>query len=237
MGSIILLALAAAVYPQLLAVVVVILTRPNPRPLLWACYLSSLVVSVGGSVLIFLAFHSREIVAGTSSHRVGPAAYLTVGVITVLIAVLLVSRRGRELFGRDRSASGQPARRRRPGAAAVTRTRAKAERALGEGSLVIACVVGALLAVPGPFDLLALGHLARNGYGVVAATGAMVVFALIKFVLIELPIAGFAIDPDGAAARVGAFSDWMKTNKVAGIAAIVGVFGLVLIGRGVSGLR
>jgi hypothetical protein len=215
----------------------VILTRPNPQLLLWACYLASLVVSIGGSVLIFLAFQSREVVAGTSSHHVGPAAYLTVGVITVLIAAVLVSRRGRELFGRDRSASGQRERRRRPGAAAVSRTRAKAEQALGEGSLVIACVVGALLAVPGPFDLLALGHLARNGYGVVAATGAMVVFALIKFVLIELPIAGFAVDPDGTAARVGAFSDWMKANKVAGIAAIVGVFGLVLIGRGVSGLR
>ena len=40
MGSFILLALAAAVYPQLLAVVVIILTRPNPRRLLWACYLS-----------------------------------------------------------------------------------------------------------------------------------------------------------------------------------------------------
>ena len=40
MGSIIVLALAAAVYPQLLAVVVIILTRPNPQPLLWACYLA-----------------------------------------------------------------------------------------------------------------------------------------------------------------------------------------------------
>jgi hypothetical protein len=43
-GSIILLALAAAVYPQLLAVVVIILTRPNPQPLLWGCYLASLLV-------------------------------------------------------------------------------------------------------------------------------------------------------------------------------------------------
>jgi hypothetical protein len=236
-GSIILLALAAAVYPQLLAVVVVILTRRHPQPLLWACYLASLLVSVGASVLIFAAFNSRASVAGTSSHRLGPAAYLAIGVITVLIAILLVTRRGREIFDRKRSASGQRPRRGRRGSVAVSRTRAQAEQALGEGSLVVAGVVGALLAVPGPFDLLALGHLARNGYRVVAATLAMVVFALIKFVLIELPIAGFAIDPEGTAVRVGHFSNWLKANKVAGIAAIVGVFGLVLIGRGVSGLR
>ena len=100
MGSIILLALAAAVYPQLLAVVVIVLTRPNPRPLLWACYLASLLVSVGSSILFLVAFHSRESVAGTTSQRVGPAAYLSFGVIAVLVAALMGTRRGRELFDR-----------------------------------------------------------------------------------------------------------------------------------------
>ena len=209
MGSIILLALAAAVYPQLLAVVVIILTRPNPQPLLWACYLTSLIVSVGGSVLIFVAFQSQGSVAGTSSQRLGPAAYLTVGVIAVLVAIVMASRRGREFLDRDRPASSGPRPRRRPGSAAVARTRARAERSLSEGSLIVACVVGGLLAVPGPFDLLALGRLARHGYGVVAAAGVMVVFALVKFVLIEVPIAFYTIDRDGTAARVNRFSGWM----------------------------
>lgn len=235
-GSTILLALAAAVYPQLLAVVVIILTRPNPQQLLWACWLSSLLVSVAGSVLIFLAFHSRATIAGTSSQRLGPTAYITVGVIAVLVAILLATRRGRELFARDRPAMREPGRRGPPGSATMARTRARAEQALGEGSLVVACLVGALLALPGPFDLIALGHLARNGYGVLAATVAMLVFALIKFVLIELPIAGYATDPDGTAARVDRFSRWMRTNKLAGIAAIVGLFGIILVGRGLAAL-
>jgi hypothetical protein len=234
-GSIILLALAAAVYPQLLAVVLIILTRRNPQPLLWACYLASLVVSVGSSVLIFAVFKSRGSVAGTSSHRLGPAAYLAVGAVAVFIAVLMFSRRGREPPDQDGSGSGRsrPARR---GSAAVARARARAEGSLSEGSLVVAGLVGALLAVPGPFDLLALGRLARDGYRVVAAAGVMVVFALIKFALVELPIASYAIDPDGTAARVRRFSGWMHTNKRVGVAAIVALFGVVLIGRGVSRL-
>lgn len=236
MGSIILLALAAAVYPQLLAVVVIILTRPNPQPLLWACYLASLLVGVGSSVLIFAAFQSRGSIAGTSSHRLGPAAYLTVGAIALSVAILIATRRGRELLDRDRSTSRRPRRRVARGSAAVTKTRARAERSLSEGSIVVACLVGALLAVPGPFDLIALGRLARNGYGVVAAGGVMVVFALIKFVLIEVPIAGYTIDADGTAARVSRFSRWMKTNKFAGFAAILCLFGIVLIGKGISGL-
>ncbi len=236
MGSIILLALAAAVYPQLLAVVVIILTRPSPRPLLWGCYLAGVLVSVGAGVLIFAVFQSHGSVAGTSSQRLGPGAYLTVGAIAVAVAIVVATRRGRVLLDRDRSARRRSSRRPRLHPAAVARTRARAERSLSEGSLMVACLVGGLLGVPGPFDLLALGRLARNGYGVVAAGAVMLVFALIKFVLIEVPIAGFTIDPDGTAARVSRFSRWMQTNKLAGIAAIVGLFGVVLIVRGISRL-
>ena len=118
----------------------------------------------------------------------------------------------------------------------MARGRARAERSLSEGSLVVAGLVGALLALPGPFDLLALGRLARDGYGIVAAGGAIVAFALIKFVLIELPIASYTIDPAGTAAWVGRFSGWMHTNKRVTVAAIVALFGAVLIVRGVSGL-
>ena len=64
----------------------------------------------------------------------------------------------------------------------------------------------------------------------------MVVFALIKFILIEVPIAGYTIDRDGTADTVNRFSGWMQTNKFAAVAAIAGVFGIALIGRGISGL-
>ena len=236
MGSIILLALAAAVYPQLLAVVVITLTRPNPQPLLWACYLSGLLVSVGSSILIFAVFRSRGSVAGTSSQRLGPTAYLAVGAIAVLVALLIATRRGRELLDRDRPALSRAQRRPRLGSGAAVRTRARAERALSEGSVVVACLVGALLAVPGPFDLVALGRLTRGGYGVVVAAAAMLVFALIKFVLIEIPIAGYAIDRDRTAVTVSRFSRWMQTNKLAAVGVIIGLFGIALIGRGISGL-
>jgi hypothetical protein len=237
-GSIILFALAAAVYPQLLAAVVVILTRPNPQPLLWACYLASLIVSVGTSVLIFKVFQSRGVIAGTSSHRLGPAAYLAVGAVAVLIALAMTTDRGREFLDRGRSGADQEqgGRRRRPGSATVAKTRARAENALGEGSFVVAGLVGALLAIPGPFDLLALGRLARNGYGVLTAAVVMLVFALIKFALIEVPIVGYALDPDGTAARVDRFAHWMHANKLLGVAAVVGLIGFLLIGRGIAGL-
>ncbi len=231
-----LLALASAVYPQLLAVVLVILTRPNPKPLLRTCYLGSLIVSVGAGIAIYAIFRARGSIAGATSHRLSPATYLAVGAIALILATFVATRSGRQLPGRDLPVFRNREQRKEKGSTPVARMRSRAELALREGSLTVAGLVGALLALPGPFDLLAVGHLARGGYGAIAAGAIIVAFALIKFLLIEVPIASYAIDPDGTATEVTRFSGWMQSNKIAVVAAIVGVIGLVLIGRGISGL-
>jgi len=236
MPTIFLLALAAAVYPQLLAVVVVILTRPNPKPLLWACYLASLLVSVSASIVILAVFRSRGSVAGASSHRLGPATYILAGVIALAVATFVATRRGRELMGRDLPALLRRRQRKPDSSTAAARLRSRADVALREGSLAVAFVVGALLAVPGPFDLLALGRLARGGYGPIAAGVIIVAFVLIKFALIEVPIVSYTVDPDGTAAKVNRFSDWMQANKLAFVVAVIGLIGMTLIGKGISSL-
>jgi hypothetical protein len=232
-GTVLLLALAAAVYPQLLAVVMVILTRPDPRPLLWVCWLASLLVSVASSIAIFAIFRSHEAIAGTSSHRLGASGYLAVGVVAVILALLLGTRQGRAMLTRVTAA---PRNKRPLGSAVVANVRGQADRALREGSLVVAGLVGVLLALPGPFDILAIGRVARGDYSAVVAVAVMVGFALIKFLLIEVPIGAFAIDPEGTAVTVGRFSRWMADNKLVGVAAVVGLVGVLLIGRGISNL-
>jgi hypothetical protein len=236
MGTIFALGLAAALYPQLLAAVVVVLTRPKPKPLLWACYAGSMFVSVGCSAVILAVFRSRDTVAGSSSQRLGPAAYVIVGGIALILTAFAATRRGRELLGGDRFR----VRRRRPdkqdAAGSVQRVRAKAEQALKRGSVPVAAAVGGLLGVPGPFDLVALGHMARGSYTTIVVSVMIVAFNLIKFLLIEVPIVSYAISPERTAARVDSFSRWMQSNKFEVIAAVVGVISLVLIGRGISGL-
>lgn len=236
MGTIFVLGLAAAVYPQLLAVVIVILTRPNPRPLLWACYLASLGVSVACAAAVLVIFRARESVAGTSSHTVGPATYLIVGGIALVLASFAATRRGREVLGGDFPRSR---RRKQPAAAApgrVQRVKSSAEQALKKGSLPVAVLVGGMLGVPGPFDLLALGHVARGSYNTVVVSVMVVAFNLIKFILIEIPIVSYSVSPERTAARVERFSRWMQAHKIDVIAAVVGVISVVLIGKGISGL-
>ncbi len=236
MGTILLLGLAAAVYPQLLAVVVVILTRPSPRPLLWACYAGSLFVALGCAGALVAIFGSSGTVAGTSSSRLGPSAYLVVGAIAVVVAAFLATRRGPWALRRDvarpqaggQSGEGQ--------SGALQRATSPTQLALAEGSLAVAAVVGAILAVPGPFDLLAFGHMARGGLTTIELAVMIVVFTLIKFLLIEVPILGYTISPRRTSVQVSRFSSWMNANKVEVIAAVVGLIGFVLIIRGTAGL-
>jgi hypothetical protein len=60
---------------------------------------------------------------------------------------------------------------------------------------------------------------------VIIALAVMVGFALIKFLLIEVPIAAYMIDSERTAATVGRSSRWMADNKLIGAAAVVGPVG------------
>ncbi len=240
MATILALALAAAVYPQLLAVVVVILTRPEPRRLLWACYLAAVSVSLACAVVVLLVFRDRSSIAGTTSHRLGASVYLVIGALAVLVAAVVASERSRVTLGarlpRIRSRDGDrdgdgPAHR-----SVSQRVKAAAEQALHRGSVLVAAGVGLILGIPGPFDLVAVGRLARGGYSTIASILALVAFNLIKFLLIEVPILSYVIDPGGTASRVERFSSWMSENRVKIIAAVVAVIGVLLIARGVARL-
>lgn len=80
---------------------------------------------------------------------------------------------GRDVFAFPRRRQRKP-----NGSTAVARMRSRTQVALHEGSVAVATAVGVLLALPGPFDLLALGRLARGGYAPIAAGAIIVAFTL-----------------------------------------------------------
>ena len=260
MVRVILFGLAAAVYPQLLAVVLVILALPGSRRLLWVCCLAGVITAVAVNAAILAVFRSRGTIAGVSESRLGPAAYLGIGAIAVLIAVLIGTAAGRALLTRGRRSAGRvapdlqenppaatarvelaegpPQRSSRPSGpyAAFANLRARVDVALKDGSLVMAGITGTLLAAPGPFDFLAVGHLARQGRAWPSALLAIVVFAICKFALIEIPSLAYLANPDRTADRVASLSRAMQANKLVTLAAFVGLVGILLIGRGIAAL-
>ena len=68
MGSIILLALGAAVFPALLACVAIIISRPAPRMLLLAFYAGGVLTSVSTGVAVLVVFTNGGAVLGSTTR-------------------------------------------------------------------------------------------------------------------------------------------------------------------------
>jgi hypothetical protein len=100
------LALGAAVYPTLLAVVVILLNQPRRVPLLSAYVATGLIVSVGvGLALVF----ALEGAFTKGNHTLSPSVDLTVGGLALLLAVALATRADARFEERRRGKSSEPA--------------------------------------------------------------------------------------------------------------------------------
>ena len=233
---------AGSLLVQLLAVVLVILTRPRPKTLLWAFWLTAFIVSCGFGFLALAVFRAKGTFLGTTSRTVSPAIYLIVGVIAVCVAVFAATRRGRELIGseidkRQEKASPDPQGSLTDRAQVkVQGVKTKAEEALQHGSVWVALAVGVVLGAPTPFQLAGTGIMVRNGYGLLTQVLLVVMFSVITYIVVEIPIVSYAVWPDATSSKVTAFSEWLSSHKIQAAAAVAAVVGLVLIGKGIAAL-
>ena len=225
MAHIVVLALAAAVFPLLIACVAIMISRPSPRRLLLAFYAGGMIVSITAGILVLEAFKDSGKVAGSSSSHVSAGPSIAAGLIALALAWLMSSRRGREIVAQRRSRHPKPAKDDSP---------SWAERHLSEASAWVAFAVGAVINLPGPFYLLALGEIVNASYSHAQEIGLILLFNLIMFLLLEVPLIGYLVRPEDTARRVEALSTWLNANGLRVMGWLVGLVGLGLIGQGIG---
>lgn len=212
MVNVFLLALAAAVYPTLLAGVILILTRPSPRRQLAGFLVGGMAVSLAAGFLILFALDGTGAI-GQSQHTVSPVVDLVVAVLSLAVAARLWRR---------------PA---APRAAKPPKEKpAWLDRSLGRGSLPLVIVAGMVLNLPGAWYLVALKEIGDGRYATVTDVVLVVAFNVIMFALVEVPLVWYVVSPDGAQAAVAGFNDWLHANSrrvAAGVAAAIGGYLLV----------
>ena len=95
----------------------------------------------------------------------------------------------------------------------------------------VALAVGVVLGAPTPFQLAGTGIMVRNGYGLLTQVLLVVMFSVITYIVVEIPIVSYAVWPDATSSKVTAFSEWLSSHKIQAAAAVAAVVGLVLIGK------
>jgi hypothetical protein len=223
--DIVALACLAALFPLMLAAVVLMLTRPRPKRLLVSFLIGGWAMSVTAGLLVLHAFEGSHAEVLGSSDTVHPGAYLLGGVLCLAVAYLFGTARGAAL--RARRAAKRPAEKKEP---------SRAERALGGDRAVIAFAVGAVINVPGIYYLTALHDLATGGYSNAEQIALIVLFNLIMFAFAEVPLVSYLVSPEETAERVARFQDFLTRNAGTIVAVLALAFGIALTAKGIAAL-
>jgi Sap, sulfolipid-1-addressing protein len=222
--NVLVLALASAISPSILAVVIVVLRRPNPRRLLLSYLIGGLSASIAVGIAIVSSLNGLHAVSG-SSPIADPLVNFTVGALALLVAyVLATDRDARFAERRGKRRASRPSR------------DPWSERVLSRGSAPIAFTVGIVLNLPGAFYLVALKDISRNLHGFGGQLFAIVLFNLVMFMLAEVPLLGYSIAPEATRARVEALNAWMAHHARQIVVAVATAAGIYLIARGVIAL-
>jgi hypothetical protein len=226
MAHVVLLALAAAVFPTLIACVAIMLSRPEPRRLLVAFYAGGVLASVGAGIVVLNAFKRGASVAGNSSSNPSPGTSVVAGLLALLLGWLMVTDRGRALLNGWRRR--HPLRRRKREGPSW------AERRLDRANAAVAFAIGAAINLPGPFYVLALGDIAGGGYSRTAELGLILMFNAVMFVLLEVPLVGYLVRPQRTAEQVARLAVWLNDNGLRVMGALVGAVGVSLVVQGLA---
>lgn len=227
MARIVVLAFGAAFFPALLACVAILLSRPEPRRLIFAFYLGGLLISVASGLAVVRVFQDGGEIGGSTAGGPHGSVAIAVGVVGLFFAWLLVSRPGRALI--DRWRDRHPRRR-------AKRTRegpSWVERRLNAATVRIAFLVGAAINLPGPFYLFALGDIA-TGYGPAEQLLLILLFNAIMFLLLEVPLVGYMLSPAWTERAVATTGTWLNANGLRIVGTLIGVFSGGLVVQGLA---
>jgi Sap, sulfolipid-1-addressing protein len=219
------LAFVSALWPTLVAVVIFALTRERPQRLLLGFLAGGLITAIAvGLVIVFLLSDSSLV--NESRSKTNPAVDLTVGVLCLLVA-WRARRRQQHQPLQPRPKKPKPKAHEGP---------SRTERALERGPL-FAFFLGIVLdLMPGLFYLVALKDIAEADYGDAVMVVLVVVFCLLMFMLIELPILSYAVAPEKTAVWANRFNAWLHANARRLVPALALAVGIWLIVRGIVSL-
>ncbi len=208
------LAFTAALNPKLLALDLLLIDNRRPRAM-FACIVAGgvgVAVAIGLVDVLFV-----QAGAVRTQRQIGTGVDLALGLILLAIGAMLATG----LLPRQRkSSAGKPKKTKQKG-------NSWAQRALGEPRLGLAFVIGVIVGLPGAAYLSALHNLISGRYSTGTQIAAVVVFALIEFLLILVPWALLEIRPEGTAVLLRRAQAWLGSHAIqfaAWIAMLLGAY-------------
>ncbi|MGE2721267.1 GAP family protein [Mycolicibacterium celeriflavum] len=218
-----LMALAVSLEPFRVGMTVVMLNRPRPALQLFAFVTGGYVMGI--SVGVVVLFVLRPPLASGDSTL--PWVQIVVGAVVLINAALVYTG----IVGRSRDIAS-PGPQNRMSAYLATRAR----QLLDSRSLWTAGVAGLGIALPSVDYLAALALIVASGSAATIQFGALILFNVLAFALVEIPLLCFLVAPARTRAALSALYDWVREQGRRGISLLLVAVGGVLLAVGFAGL-
>lgn len=207
--TLLVMAVAVSLEPFRIGMSVLMLNRPRPLLQLSAFLCGGFLMGLTvGAVVLFLLESRLE-----SAHFTLPRVQIAIGVLALLVAAFLALTTGRP---------------RTPPA--------WLSRLLDGQSLWVAGAAGLGIALPSVDYLAALAVIGTADISSTTRLAALLIFNVVAFALVEIPLLAYLVAPDRTRARLSALNDWLRARGRRGVAALVAVVGVVLLTVGLAGL-
>jgi hypothetical protein len=220
-----LLAMAVAVSLEPFRIGMTILMINRPRPLLQLLAFLTGGFAMGIAVGVIVVFILRPAVG--SAHFTLPRVQIVVGAVLLINAVVvatgLVGRRGGD--GSAGLASGR-----------LKPLATRGRQLLNDRSLWTASVAGLGIALPSIDYLAVLALIVASGAAASVQVGALLLFNVVAFGFVEIPLISYLVAPDRTRATLDALQDWLRTRRRRAVTTLLAVVGCVLLGAGLAGL-
>jgi hypothetical protein len=222
--QVLLLALDAALYPTLLAAVVILLSQPRRLALLAAYLCGGLTISIAaGLAVVFLLENSGLL--HNSRSGLSWTTDLAIGGLALLVAVALATRADARFAERRRRSHPRD-----PGA---IQKEPWSQRVMARGSVPIVFIAALAINLPGAAYLVALKDIAAAHHSTAVDVLLVVAFNLIMFLLAEIPLFGLIFAPERTDALVERVNAWFSANGRRIAVVLLTAFGVYLIARGI----
>jgi Sap, sulfolipid-1-addressing protein len=222
------LALNAALYPTLLAAVVILLSQPRRRALLTAYLAGGLAISIGLGLGIIAVLEASGAVRNTRSGA-SWITDVTVGGLALLLAVALATRADARFMQRRRAR--HPAKTIDPD---VEKKEPMSQRVLARGSAPLVFLAAMALNLPGASYLVGLKDIAAAHHPTGTDVVLVVAFNLVMFLLAEIPLLGLIFAPERTVGLVHRMNDWFSANGRLIAVVLCTVLGVFLVIRGIA---
>jgi hypothetical protein len=215
------MAVAVSLEPFRIGMTVLAINRPRPALQLLAVLAGGFVM--GTTVGVVVLFVLRPALG--SAHFTLPRVQIVVGLVLLVNAALVAGG----LLSRTKKSGGLTAR-------IPASISGRARRLLNGGSLWTAGVAGLGIALPSIDYVAALALIVASGATAATQFGALLLFNVVAFALVEIPLLCYLVAPDRTRSTLGALYDWLRAQGRRGVAVLLAVVGCALVGVGFAAL-